>query len=505
MSAPLKLSVAVVPARNPQNPDFFWVQRNPVLPFMGRFHAFPGGKVDETDKNSCVFGSENQAQNKLIFAGVREVFEETGVLLVENNKLLETELQKARLKLLEGELDFENFLLENDLKIDFSRFLEAGKWVTPEFQPMRFEASYFLVWLSEKEEKQCKIITGELVEGNWIKPNLALELWEKGEVLLSPPIIFVAKELAKGSQNISQRLKNTPKILGMPGKRIEFRKGIQLFPQRTLTLPPAEHTNCYLVGTQKLSIIDPASPFEEDQKFLFEYLENLEKSSGMFPGQILLTHHHPDHVGGVNVLKERYKIPVLAHEETAKLLQGEIEVDQTVRDGEILKIDGFCELEAVFTPGHAPGHLCFLEKNTGTFIVGDMISGFGTILISADHGGEMALYLKSLEKMLTYDFDVLLPAHGGSIGDAKGKIKQYLEHRLMRERKVLKAVQKGSKTFTELLEIAYDDTPKNLWEFAKLSLKAHLIKLKNDGKIYGFDELTQIRKTNESIYSKLKF
>lgn len=506
MPVPIRLSVAVIPARNPENPEFFWVQRNPILHFMGRFHAFPGGKVDRTDSSDCVIGTNSEEEKALIFTGTREVFEETGILLVKNNLLSEEVIDSARESVLEGSLDFKEFLEVNNLEIESKRFFKAGEWITPEFQPMRFDARYFLVWLSEQEIDSIKIIHGELVDGKWINPKDAYESWNCGKTLLSPPIIFVAQEFSKGKDNLFERLQNTPKILGMPSKRIEFRKGIQLFPLRTPTLPPARHTNCYLVGNKKLTLVDPASPYTEDQNIFFDYLEKLEQFSGQIPERILLTHHHPDHIGGVNVLKEKFGIPVWAHAKTAEKLKGKIEIEHFLQDKEIIPIEGNFELQAIFTPGHSSGHLCFLEKKSGSFIVGDMISGFGTILISPDHEGDMQLYLESLQKMLDLKFDVLLPAHGGSIGDAKGKILEYINHRLMREGKILNACQKTkAKTLRELVEIAYDDTPQKFWEIAELSLKAHLIKLQKENRIKGFEHLTEFQNSEFSIYERLNF
>ncbi|KAA3603955.1 MAG: MBL fold metallo-hydrolase [Calditrichaeota bacterium] len=503
MPAPIRLSVAVIPARNPANPEFFWVKRNPVLPFMGRFHAFPGGKVDRSDSSDCVIGTKSDEEKALIFTGTREVFEETGILLVKNNSLSENKIDEARESVLDGSLDFKEFLTKHDLEIESNRFQKAGQWITPEFQPMRYDARYFCVWLTEQEINSIKIVHGELVEGEWIKPPKAYESWLSGKTLLSPPIVFIAQEFSKGKEDLMERLQNPPKVLGMANKRIEFRKGIQLFPMRTPTLPPAKHTNCYLIGEKKLSLIDPASPYKEDQNYLLNYLNNLEKYTNQVPERILLTHHHPDHIGSVNFLKEKFGIPVWAHEETARKLEGQIVIEHHLQDKEIIPIEGNFELQAIFTPGHATGHLCFLEKKSGSFIVGDMISGFGTILISPEHEGDMQLYIKSLKEMLELDFDVLLPAHGGSIGDAKGKIQQYIDHRLMREEKVLKACQTEAKTLQELVEIAYSDTPQKLWKIAELSLKAHLIKLQRENKIQGFQHLTNVEKSDFSIYEKL--
>ncbi len=95
-------------------------------------------------------------------------------------------------------------------------------------------------------------------------------------------------------------------------------------------------------------------------------------------------------------------------------------------------------LEALYTPGHAPGHLCFDALGSGAMITGDMVASVGTILIQPEDG-DMALYLASLERMRDRQPRVLLPAHGEPIDDPRTCLDRYVAHRLAREAKVLAA------------------------------------------------------------------
>jgi len=241
--------------------------------------------------------------------------------------------------------------------------------------------------------------------------------------------------------------------------------GIRVLALRTPTLPPAAHTNVYLVGPQAgpVAVIDPGSPYPEQQAILDRVLEDLP------PAAVLLTHHHGDHVGGAAALAERWSVPVAAHAATARRLAGRVAVTQTIEDG-----DTVYGATAIFTPGHAEGHLCYAVG--GATIAGDMVAGIGTILIDPSEG-DMAVYLASLERLLARPQMTLLPAHGPAIVDGHGKLREYLSHRKLREAKVAAALGDQPRPLAELVAEAYSDTPRVLWGLAERSLLAHLVKL----------------------------
>jgi endoribonuclease LACTB2 len=244
--------------------------------------------------------------------------------------------------------------------------------------------------------------------------------------------------------------------------------GVRVLALRTPTLPPAAHTNVYLIGPDDgpVAVVDPGSPYPEQQAILDRTLVRSP------PVAVLLTHHHGDHVGGATALAERWQIPIAAHPLTARRLAGKVAVTQLVADG-----DYAYGATAVATPGHADGHLCYAIGDAT--IAGDMVAGIGTILIDPSEG-DMAVYLASLERLLALPAMTLLPAHGPAIRDGHGKLREYLAHRRMREAMVEAALRDAPRPVSELVADAYRDTPRALWALAERSLLAHLVKLARD-------------------------
>lgn len=256
---------------------------------------------------------------------------------------------------------------------------------------------------------------------------------------------------------------------------------VRVVPLRTPTLPPATHTNCYIVGeAARAAIVDPASPYPDEQARLDDYLA----AHGITPAAIVLTHHHVDHVGDAARLQARLGVDVLAHAETAARVAGRLAVTRTVGDGERLPF-GPRGLRALFTPGHAPGHLCFVDEAAGAIVAGDMVASVGTIIVEPGDGGDMAAYLDSLRAMrreVDAGAATLLPAHGPPIVDGGARLDFYVAHRLEREGRVLAALGGEPARVEALVPLAYPDVPPAVYGLAARSLLAHLFKLEREGR-----------------------
>lgn len=258
---------------------------------------------------------------------------------------------------------------------------------------------------------------------------------------------------------------------------------------RTPTLPPATHTQSYLIGDGQAILVEPASPYEDEidrtERFVGE-----ARARGIELVALFVTHHHVDHVGGVRELRTRLGVPLWAHAETRARLPADLEVDRTIEGGDTIALDGDrpVELHAVHTPGHAPGHLCLFEPESRVLVAGDMVASVGTILVEP-RDGDMQLYLESLERMRALEPSVLLPAHGEPIADADGKLREYRKHRLWREERIWDALREhGPGTAVALVPFAYADASKAVWPIAALSAEAHLVKLEREGRARRVEE-----------------
>lgn len=260
----------------------------------------------------------------------------------------------------------------------------------------------------------------------------------------------------------------------------ELAPGVWRFALRTPTLPPATATNTMVVGDEALLVIEPATPHADERARLEAHLHGLAEQ-GRRVAAIAITHHHFDHVGAVQWMRERFAAPVLAHPETAARVP--FDVDGTLEDGDVVPGLGARRVEAHFTPGHAPGHLVFFDVASGIAHAGDLVAGEGTILIDPEDAGDMAQYLDSLRRLAALGARALVPAHGPVQYEPEALVEHYVAHRLMREAKVLAAIGSTPRPQDEVLANAYDDAPKQVLPLAARSLEAHLRKLEAEGRI----------------------
>jgi glyoxylase-like metal-dependent hydrolase (beta-lactamase superfamily II) len=268
----------------------------------------------------------------------------------------------------------------------------------------------------------------------------------------------------------------------------ELSSSLQLFAARTPTLPPATHTNSYALGGRDVVLVEPATPYEDEQRAWIAWARGLA-SQGRRLVALVATHHHEDHVGGLDALADALEAPVWAHDATVERLPPATRARVTRRlvDGDTFVLEGPRDeaWRVLHTPGHAWGHVCLLEERSRAVVVGDMVASVGTILI-APGDGDMQVYLAQLERLAALDASVALPAHGEPIDAPTTLFRKYIAHRLAREQKVLEAVQKAGAAgaiAAALVPDAYADTPVHVWPLAKLSLEMHLEKLEREGRI----------------------
>lgn len=261
----------------------------------------------------------------------------------------------------------------------------------------------------------------------------------------------------------------------------EVAPGVQRFDARTPTLPPATSTNSYALGTRELLLVEPATPFDDEQRAWRQWAEGLVQA-GRTLRAIFVTHHHPDHIGGAEVLSRGLGLPLWGHALTAELLP-HLRFDRLLDDGDVIDLDGPepQRWTCLHTPGHDRGHLCLEETTSRIQIVGDMVASTGTILI-APGDGDLRVYLEQLARLRDRGATMALPAHGAPIEDPAGKYQHYIDHRLMRQDKVVAVLGTEEVALSTLVQKVYDDVPPSVWPIAELSLHAHLLKLEAEGR-----------------------
>lgn len=482
-----KDAAAMILLRDPDDPKVFWVKRARTLRFMGHYHAFPGGQRDAADADVPILNEQNLPDTVMRVAAIREIFEETGVLIARGVESLSNERRaELRQELSADQISFKDLLAREGLQLDASLLVEAPTWVTPPQSPRRYNTRFFSAWLPEGQE--AEVIPGELEEGEWLRPTEALQKWIDGECLIVTPITFALQALVEGAHDFAERLHRVPQsVRDFSESRIEMRYGFYLCALRTPTIPPATHTNCYLIGGDEMVVIDPGSPYPDQQALLDEVVESF-LAQGRRIREIIITHLHPDHIGGVRHLAEKYKLQVATHRLTAEALNGEIRIDRFIEDDEVIELGEAAtgmtwRLRALWTPGHARGHLSFHEERTGTLVTGDCVVGFGTVVIAPPEGN-MTDYLASLRRYLELPkLTALMPGHGPVIADARGKIEEYLAHRQDREEMIVRAMETHARTTSEIVKAVYTDVPEAMHQLAELSVLAVLEKLETERRV----------------------
>lgn len=485
------------------------MRRGERVLLMPGYWAFPGGRVEARDCTAGLGLAENdgtshdpedalarldEASRAHVLGSLasaqdcarRELFVGTGVWLWQAPPLGEARARRRR-TVLGGAPGGEG---------------EAGPlpliagFVTPHFTGQRYAARYFAAELPRNEAPE--VWPGELSAGVWISPRDALAQHAEALRLLAPPVMATLEALCRapddgpdpGTQGDGDGphalLRRAAERLGGGAPQKHFATPmvprLAVAPVRSPTLPPSTHTNCYLLGERELCVVDPGSPYPEEQAALLGHLDHL-CAQGAQVREVWLTHHHPDHTGGADGLRVRFGAKVRAHPETAKLLRGKLEVDGRIVDNEPLAVDGDVYL-ALHTPGHAPGHLCFYDRARGHLLSGDNVLGMGTSIVMPRPEGDMRAYVAGLERLLTLRLGLLFPGHGPPAALSEQRVADTLRQRYAREQMLLDLLgeQQGPVPVRELVAKLYRGTAPEARSLAAMSCLSHVEKLVEDGK-----------------------
>jgi len=195
--------------------------------------------------------------------------------------------------------------------------------------------------------------------------------------------------------------------------------------------------------------------------------------------QLLVTHDHFDHASGRPALQQQW--PGLRARKA--LRPGDQDQGWSpLVDGQLVAA-GDRTLRVVATPGHADDHVCFWDAESRALYGGDMVVQSGSILIPAGRGGNLRHYLQSLERLIDLAPEVIYPGHGNVIDRGVDLMRHYIEHRLERERQILACLPETGPDPDAIVLRVYAGLAGSLRAAARLTVEAHLAKLREDGQL----------------------
>ena len=436
--------------------EVFSIVRQPYLRTFPGYTAFPGGKVAAEDATAKM-GEHPLWEGldaKLAGACVREVREELGV-------------------------DLNQWAQQG--KILAIQYL--GEATTPPFFPYRFQTHFFSFELKDTYPFECD--PGEIESAKWYSPQEWLRAFERAEILSVPSIVRLMQALAEGASFPVDL--EYPFDLENEVPRLEALKGVVQFMPLSRTFPPANRTNCFLIGDESARrvLIDPSPKGAEEYRKLLRslraHLQSVEASS---IDLVFLTHHHPDHHEMAPDLARELGVPVGLSRDTKEridkrwgsdYLQGtQLEFFQA---GDELTVSLGSRVKIHSVPGHDRGQLAPAAESKAWFLAGDLIQTIGTVVVGGDEG-DMSEYMQSLRRVIDWKPRVVIPSHGTLMGGTH-RLKATLEHRLYREEQIKKLLLQN-KSREEIFEVLYKGLDPSLKRHALATIDSHIKKIRDE-------------------------
>ncbi|MDB5987203.1 MAG: fold metallo-hydrolase [Nevskia sp.] len=427
------------------------VRRHRELAAFPGYQAFPGGKVDLPDADHVYQADTHFAQEPRLFrALMRELEEELGVAW-----------------------SFAGPGVARDHCIEHCVLM--GTALTPPLTPLRFNTHFFRLDLSERP--QFRLEARELDSGDWATPQVWMERYRRGEILLAPPTLMALRALVEDAAATTIPFHEFVQSIGDGVPVMEAQYGVKVLLVRSNTVPPAQHTNCFLIGDAdaRRLLVDPSPKSSEE-------LAKLQRTAGRLGfDEIFITHHHPDHQQRADELARSAGVPIGMSADTQARLRARspnffdgLEV-KTHQDGDVVTRWNGHDVRVMAVPGHDEGQLALMPDNRAWCIVSDLIQGIGTVVIAAPEG-DMRKYFATLERVIAANPAVIYPSHGIALGGVF-YLEQTLRHRRQREAQVRQMLADG-RSIDEILAEIYRGVDAFLLPLARMNIESHLSKLR---------------------------
>ena len=509
--------------------EVLMTRRSPTASFLPGAYVFPGGGIDALDAQSHAAATrragQSDAQLTQAIAAIRESFEEVGILLARHadGRMADD----SDIATFDRNAPFVAQCQARGLKLAADTLLVLAHWTGDRNIPKRFATQFMVARMPAGQTVVADEV--EQFAPEWVSPAQALKRHAQDQFPIIFPTIrtlerlvhfdstdalFAALAHGDGLWDCCPR---TGLVKGQERRHMEHESAYgeleMVSPDGQIFHPldwQSEHpvalrrnllrrtapnpgmmtgpgTNSYLVGDALTGFIaiDPG-PYDSG------HIQRLFDAAGGDIRHILCTHSHADHSPGAALLQALLAstgrppaaIRGLASAPTARPAS-RFTPDAPLADGERIVLGATGpegpithSLQAIFTPGHAANHVCFLLEEDALLFSGDHILNGSTPVIDPPDGN-MADYLDSLERLdalcAQYGVEFILPAHGYVLRQARQVIARLTAHRLAREAKIVRAMQaRPDGSVKDWVRLAYDDAPQGLWPVAERSLLAHV-------------------------------
>ena len=455
----------IVSRLNSGKEEILLCHRVSEVPSFPDFWAFPGGGVSRVDRKvaeenpSWLAHTEDPVSTITL---LRELVEEVGFSPDGKGslELVDSEIQNS---ICNDKNMWSYFVRENILKISNFNSQIIAERTMPPLAPIRFTNTFHHLSIGNSRIKpRFPEGLSEFDEYKWWQPKDLLNSWLEHEVRLPPPQVTLTRDIVHAIDKYGSLISAFEKLSENPSRGyhiLEFAPGVECLPLPTQTLPPATHTNCYILGVSggERVIVDPAAKSKEALEILKMKVEEIESTGSKIIATIF-THKHPDHIGNLIEISEIYQAPIWASKETLEIIP-KCETDKILKEGDIFELnhkDESVYWKIIETNGHCPGHIC-LAGDAG-IISGDNVAVIGTILVPSSDG-DMNQYLDGLVKMKNLNPPLLFPGHGPFSANPQRLLNRYINHRSKRHQAVYDAVKNNNFKLELIAKIAYQDTP----------------------------------------------